>query len=94
MQYRVVATDAFSTQRQHLWDLCYRVTGSVADADILVRECHAQAVERPPIDRDADWRPHPVRSASTLAMDVLRHRKRRQYVGCWLPSPVETNGQP
>ena len=90
MQHRLVSADAFSTQRQHLWDLCYRVTGSVADADILLRECYAKAVEHQPIEHDADWRPHLVRSASTLAMEALRHRKRRQYVGCWLPSPVET----
>jgi RNA polymerase sigma-70 factor (ECF subfamily) len=90
MQYRVVAADAFSTQRQHLWDLCYRITGSVADADMLLRECYAKAVERPVGDRDSDWRPHLVRSAATLAMETLRHRKRKQYVGCWLPSPVET----
>lgn len=89
-QHRVVAADAFSTQRQHLWDLCYRVTGSVADADMLLRECFARAVERPVVHRDADWRPHLIRSAATLAVDALRHRKRRNYVGCWLPSPIES----
>lgn len=90
MQYRVVAADAFSTQRQHLWDLCYRVTGSVADADMLLRECFAKAVERPLIEREADWRPHLIRSAAMLAVDALRHRRRRNYVGSWLPSPIET----
>ncbi len=90
MQYRVVAADAFSTQRQQLWDLCYRVTGSVVDADMLLRECFTRALEQPQSDREADWRPHLVRSASTLAIETLRHRKRRRYVGCWLPSPVET----
>ena len=90
MQYRVAAADTFSTQRQHLWDLCYRVTGSVTDADTLLRECFAKAVERPLVDHDADWWSHLVRSAATLAMEALRHRKHRRYVGCWLPSPVET----
>src|SRR5258706_4572208 len=90
MLYRVVAADAFSTQRQHLWDLCYRVTGNVPDADMLLRECFAKAIERPLIDREADWRRHLVRSAAVLAVDALRHRKRRNYVGCWLPSPIET----
>src|SRR5881409_642134 len=90
MQYRVVAAEAFSTQRQQLWDLCYRVTGSVSDADVLLRECFSKALERPLVDRDADWRPHLVRSAATLALDALRNRKRRHYIGCWLPSPIET----
>ncbi len=90
MQYRVVAADVFSTQRQQLWDLCYRVTGSVADADTLLRECCTRALEHPRIDREADWRPHLLRSASTLAVEALRQRKQRRYVGCWLPSPIET----
>ena len=90
MLYRVVAADAFSTQRQSLWDLCYRATGNAADADMLLRDCFARAVARPLVSRAADWRPHLMRSAAILAMEVLRHRKRRRYVGCWLPSPVET----
>ena len=77
MQYRVVAADAFSTQRQLLWDLCYRVTGTVGDADMLLREC-AKAIERPLVEREADWRPHLLRSASALATEALRQRKRRQ----------------
>jgi RNA polymerase sigma-70 factor (ECF subfamily) len=90
MQYRVVAADAFSTQRQLLWDLCYRVTGTVADADMLVRDSFAKAVVRPQIDRDADWRAHLLRPAAALAVEALRKRKRRQYVGSWLPAPIET----
>jgi RNA polymerase sigma-70 factor (ECF subfamily) len=90
MQYRIVAADAFSTQRQFLWDLCYRVTGTVADADAVLRECFAKAVERPLVERDADWRPHLLRSAASLAMEALRQRKRRQYVGSWLPAPIDT----
>jgi RNA polymerase sigma-70 factor (ECF subfamily) len=90
MQYPVVAAAAFSTQRQHLWDLSYRATGSVADADMLLPESFSRAVERPLNDRETDWRPQLVRSAAMLAMETLRHRRHRQYVGCWLPSPIET----
>src|SRR5258706_537921 len=74
MQYRVVATDASSAQRQLLWDLCYRVTGAVEDADTLVRDSST----------------HLVRSVAAPAIEALRTRKRRQYVGSWLPAPVET----
>jgi RNA polymerase sigma-70 factor (ECF subfamily) len=90
MVSRVAAADAFSMQRPFLWDLCYRATGSAADADVLLRDSFARAVEHPLVDRDADWRPHLTRAAAILAMDSLRRRKRRKYVGCWLPSPVET----
>jgi DNA-directed RNA polymerase specialized sigma24 family protein len=74
MQYRVVATDASSAQRQRLWDLCYRVTGTVEDADTLVRDAAT----------------HLVRSVAAPAIEALRSRKRRQYIGSWLPAPVET----
>ena len=79
MQYPVVAADAFSTQRQYLWDLAYRATGSVADADMLLRESFGRAVECPLNDRKTDWRPQLVQSAAMLAMETLRHRRRRQY---------------
>jgi len=88
MQYRVVATDAFSTQRQLLWDLCYRVTGTVEDADTVVRDCFAKAVEGS--QGVSESRPPPVRAATTLAIDALRNRKRRKYVGSWLPALIET----
>ena len=100
MLYSVVAADAFSAQRQFLWDLCYRATGTSTDADRLLRDCFAGAVERPLaqrrpsigvyVDRAADWKPLLTRSAAILAMEALRHRKHRNYIGCWLPSPVET----
>ena len=91
MLYRVAAADALSTQRQSVWDLCYRATGSAADADMLLRDCLTRAVEHPRVERDAGERPPQLtRSAAILAMDAVRQRKRRKYVGCWLPSPVET----
>jgi len=90
MFYRVVSAEAFSAERQFLWDLCYRATGSVVDADMLLRDSFTKAVERPLVNQDAGWRPQLASAAAILAMDALRHRKRRSYVGCWLPSPVET----
>lgn len=93
MPFRAVAADAFSTQRQKLWDLCYRATGTASDADVLLRDCFRRAMERPLMNRRADWRPHLIRSAALLAMDALRRRKRRHYIGCWLPSPVETGNE-
>jgi DNA-directed RNA polymerase specialized sigma24 family protein len=90
MRYRVAAADVFSTEREHLWDLCYRTTGSAADADVLLRDSFTKAMEHPLTDRAADWRPYLTRSAAIPAMDALRQRKRRNYIGCWMPSPCET----
>jgi len=82
--------DAFKSHERFLWGLCYRLTGSAADADDLVQETFVRVMERPPRDVLAPWRPWLVRVAINLGRDHLRRRKRRAYVGPWLPSPVET----
>jgi RNA polymerase sigma-70 factor (ECF subfamily) len=83
--------EAFRANERHVWGLCYRMTGSAADADDLVQETFARALARPPANRDDPWRPWLVRVAMNLAHDALRRRRRRRYVGPWLPSPVETD---
>lgn len=74
-----------------LWGLCYRLTGSAADADDVVQQTFVRALESPPERTDEPWRPWLTRVALNLGRDVLRRRKRRAYVGPWLPSPVETD---
>jgi RNA polymerase sigma factor (sigma-70 family) len=76
--------------RALLWKVCYRMTGSAADADDLVQETFARALERPPADQERELRPWLLRVAINLSRDQLRARRRRAYVGSWLPSPVET----
>ena len=85
-----VAADIFAEHRSFLWGLCYRLTGSAADADDQVQETFVRALERPPARLDEPWRPWLVRVAINLGRDFLRRRKRRAYVGPWLPSPIET----
>ena len=80
----------FEAHREHLWGLCYRVTGSAADAEDLVQETFARAIERPPADLERSLRPWLVRVATNLAIDALRRRQARPYVGPWLPTPVES----
>jgi RNA polymerase sigma-70 factor (ECF subfamily) len=82
---------AFRAHERVLWGLCYRMTGSAADADDLVQETFARALASPPVRRDDPWRPWLVRVALNLAHDALRRRRRRAYVGPWLPSPIETD---
>jgi RNA polymerase sigma-70 factor (ECF subfamily) len=79
--------------REHarfVWGLCYRMTGSAADADDLVQETFARALASPPADTSAPWRPWLVRVAVNLARDRLRKRKRAPYTGPWLPQPIAT----
>jgi len=84
------AAREFQAHRHFLWGLCYRMTGSAADADDLVQETFVRAIERPPADLKDGWRWWLARVASNLAIDALRSRKRREYLGPWLPAPVET----
>lgn len=78
-------------ERRFLWGLCYRMTGSSADADDLVQETFVRAIEHPPPDAERAWRPWLVRVAMNLGRDALRRRRRRAYPGFWLPTPIETD---
>jgi RNA polymerase sigma-70 factor (ECF subfamily) len=82
--------DAFRAHQRLLWGLCYRLTGCAADADDVVQETFVRALEKPPRRTDEPLRPWLVRVAMNLGRDLLRRRKRRAYVGPWLPSPIET----
>lgn len=80
----------FEAHREHLWGLCYRMTGSAADAEDLVQLTFERAIEKPPPDVSRPWRPWLARVATRLAIDALRRRRARPYVGPWLPAALET----
>jgi RNA polymerase sigma-70 factor (ECF subfamily) len=80
----------YEEHRPFLWSLCYRMTGSAADAEDVVQDTFVRAIERPPGRTDQPLRPWLVKVALNLARDLLRRRRRREYVGPWLPSPIET----
>jgi RNA polymerase sigma-70 factor (ECF subfamily) len=82
--------EAFRAHQRVLWGIAYRMTGSSADADDVVQETFARAVERPPPDAAAPLRPWLTCVAVNLARDALRARKRRSYSGPWLPGAVDT----
>ncbi len=84
----------FEEHRRFLWGVGYRMTGSAADADDIVQETFVRAMERPPRRMDEPLRPWLVKVALNLARDVLRRRKRQDYVGPWLPSPIDTTEEP
>src|SRR5262249_44252694 len=86
----MVSAELLESDRRVLWGLCYRMTGNAADADDLVQETFVRALERPPKRTDEPLRPWLLRVAINLSRDLLRKRKRRPYIGNWLPSPVPT----
>jgi RNA polymerase sigma-70 factor (ECF subfamily) len=80
----------FALHRDFLWGLCYRMTGSAADADDLVQDTFERALRAPPADRERSLRPWLARVAINLSCDHLRRRKLVPYRGTWLPEPVPT----
>ena len=84
------AAREFQAHRPFLWGLCYRMTGGAADADDLVQETFVRALERPPRDLQGGWRGLLACVAASLSIDALRRRIRREYIGPWLPAPIET----
>jgi RNA polymerase sigma-70 factor (ECF subfamily) len=80
----------FRATQRTLWGLSYRLTGVAADADEVVQDTFVRALERPALATGDDWRRWLVRVATNLSLDRLRARRRRAYVGSWLPSPIET----
>jgi RNA polymerase sigma factor (sigma-70 family) len=85
--------DAARQHARYLWGLCYRMTGSAADADDLVQETYVRALERPPASLDAPLRPWLASVAMHLSVDHFRRRRRTPYRGVWLPSPIETENE-
>lgn len=82
--------DVFRDQRSRLWGVAYRMTGTPNEADDVVQETFARAIANPPVDRERDLGPWLMRVAVNLAIDRLRKRKVEDYVGPWLPGPIET----
>lgn len=80
----------FAQYREFLWGLCYRMTGSAADADDLVQDTFERALRNPPHDLETSLRPWLSRVAVNLSCDQLRRRKLQPYRGTWLPEPVPT----
>jgi DNA-directed RNA polymerase specialized sigma24 family protein len=90
MLYYDVAADTLSRYRRFMWDFAYRATGTIADADAVLRECYPRAAHPASANHEADADRFLTSGAARIALDTLRQRKRRQYVGCWLPAPIET----
>lgn len=87
-------TQAFVEHRALLWGLAYRMLGTAADADDVVQDTFMRLERSPPDDLDAPLRPWLVRVAMNLARDQLRRRTTREYVGPWLPAPIDTADGP
>ncbi len=81
--------------RKKVWAACYRVTGCAADADEVLQEAFARALEtKPAVSAEQPLEPWIMKVAVRLAIDRLRRRREAPYDGPWLPSPVATEEPP
>lgn len=74
-----------------LLGLAYRILGSRADAEDAVQDTYLKwrSADRSRIDTPSAWL---TTACTRRCIDLLRaaHRRRVDYVGAWLPEPVET----
>jgi RNA polymerase sigma-70 factor (ECF subfamily) len=82
----------FEQARPALLGLAYRILGSRADAEDAVQDTFLkwQRAERDTIANPRAWL---TTACTRRAIDMLRaaHRNRVDYVGAWLPEPIETS---
>lgn len=79
----------FELHRAPLVALCYRLLGSISDAEDIVQETLLRASTLP-AEELGNPRAYLMRVATNLCLDQLRslRAKREVYTGTWLPEPV------
>ena len=91
MEARPETLEVFERHRPRLFGLCYRMLGSVEDAEDLVQEAYLRWHQA-----DVDGMRSPeawlVAVTTRLAIDRLRRAaaERERYPGNWLPEPIAT----
>ncbi len=81
----------FESRRRHLLGLAYRILGSLAEAEDAVQDTCLKwsAADRGAIENPAAWL---TTACTRRCLDLLKsaRRARVDYVGTWLPEPVQT----
>lgn len=81
-------SDDASGLRPRLMSVAYRMLGSVADAEDAVQDAFLRYHTAGGVSSPEGFL---VRTTTRLCIDRLRERRRRRYVGTWVPEPVETH---
>jgi RNA polymerase sigma-70 factor (ECF subfamily) len=88
-------TTVFTQHRRLLFDVAYRMTGSVSDADDVVQDAwlHWSTVDSSRVENP---RAYLVRTVTNLSLNQLTSARARRetYVGPWLPEPLLTEPDP
>jgi RNA polymerase sigma-70 factor, ECF subfamily len=83
-------TDDVNTLRPRMMSIAYRMLGSVADAEDAVQDAFVRYQTAGGVSSPEGFL---IRTTTRLCIDLLRARRRREYVGSWVPEPVETSGR-
>jgi RNA polymerase sigma-70 factor (ECF subfamily) len=73
--------------RPRMMSVAYRMLGSVADAEDAVQDAFVRYQTAGGVSSSEGFL---IRTTTRICIDRLRERKRREYVGPWLPEPVKT----
>jgi RNA polymerase sigma-70 factor (ECF subfamily) len=73
--------------RPRMMSVAYRMLGSVADAEDAVQDAFVRYQTAGGVSSPEGFL---IRTTTRLCIDRLRARRRREYVGPWVPEPVET----
>jgi RNA polymerase sigma-70 factor, ECF subfamily len=89
--------DAIMSERRQLINLCYRLLGSLAEAEDAVQETYARWYAMTRQQQDAIESPGAwlTTVASRICLDVLgsARARRERYVGEWIPEPLPEPGE-
>ncbi|HET6859713.1 MAG TPA: RNA polymerase sigma factor SigJ [Streptomyces sp.] len=87
--------EVFEELRGRLWDIAYRITASVADADDVLQEAWLRWQALPDGFVDEAW-PFLRTVVSRICYDMIGSARARRevYAGPWLPEPLVTEGGP
>ena len=89
------AVGAFNESRPRLFGIAYRMLGSVAEAEDIVQEAWVrwQGADRTVVRNPAGFLTTVTTRLAINTAESARVR-REQYVGPWLPEPVDTSADP
>jgi len=89
------AVGAFNESRPRLFGIAYRMLGSVAEAEDIVQEAWLrwQGTDRTVVRNPAGFLTTVTTRLALNTAESARVR-REQYVGPWLPEPVDTSADP
>jgi RNA polymerase sigma-70 factor, ECF subfamily len=82
--------DDVNALQPRMMSVAYRMLGSVVDAEDAVQDAFVRYQTAGSVSSPEGFL---IRTTTRLCIDRLRARRRREYVGPWVPEPVEASGR-